>query len=167
MDDDQNIKQVDDSNKNTSAEEVDKRDEKIEELENQVRELDNNWKRALADYQNLQKRVVSDREDYTRYAVSGILLKFLDILDHLEEAAKHVQDKGLDLIIKIYKDALKSEGVEEMERENKNFDPNFDECIEKKEGEKNNIVIQVLKKGYLLRGSILRPAKVVVEVVKN
>lgn len=145
---------------------VDEKDKKIRELENKVKELENNWKRALADYQNLQKQAAVDRDNYVKYGLQGILLKFLDVLDHLEEAEKHIKDEGLDLIIKFFKDVFKSEGVEEMDRIDKVFDPKLEECVERRNGEKDNTVIEILRKGYLLRDKILRPAKVVVEVKK-
>lgn len=165
-DDDKNIKQTtnaDDVKSNKKQEES----REMEELKNKVKELENNWKRALADYQNLQKRVSAERDDYQKYGTQILLLKFLDILDHLEGAAKHINDKGLDLVIKLFKDVLKSEGIEEMERLNQKFDPNFDECIEKREGNKDNIIIEIARKGYKIREKILRPAKVIVEVNKK
>jgi molecular chaperone GrpE len=96
-----------------------------------------------------------------------LLVKFLDILDHLEVAQKHLNDKGLDLVIKLFKDYLKEEGVEEMERLDKTFDPEFDECLDMRQGEKNNIVVEVAKKGYLYKSKVLRVAKVIVEVNKK
>ena len=58
--------------------------------------------------------------------------------------------------------ALKNEGIEVIDCENKPFDPNFHQAImqEKKEGVKPGIVIEVLQKGYLLKDRILRPAMV-------
>ena len=58
--------------------------------------------------------------------------------------------------------ALKNEGIEVIDCENKPFDPNFHQAImqEKKEGVEPGLVIEVLQKGYLLKDRILRPAMV-------
>lgn len=159
------------------------KDIKIQELENKIKELDNNWKRALADYQNLVKRSQEEIVSVVSYGNRHLLIKILEILDHLEEAQKHLSDKGIELVIKLFEDALKSEGVLEMKRLNQKFDPNFDECVDKRPasadppageagamageaGEKNNIIVEVVRRGYLFKDKVMRPAKVVVEVSK-
>lgn len=159
-------KQKKDVQSEERGEKDNEKDVRIKQLEAKIKELDNSWRRALADYQNLQKRVSADRDDYVKYGSALILLKFLDVLDNLKEAAKHIKDKGLDLVINLYENVLKSEGVEEMERLGKEFDPEFDECVEKREGKDNNKIIEIVKNGYLLRGRVLRPSKVIVEVKK-
>ncbi len=143
-----------------------KDNKRIDELESKIAELDNNWRRALADYQNLVKRTQNEKADIALYGNQNIILKFLDILDHLEEAQKHVSDKGIELVIKLFRDALKSEGVSEIECKDCEFNPEFHECVDKRVGEKNNVIIEVVKKGYMLKDRVLRPAKVIVEVNK-
>jgi molecular chaperone GrpE len=165
MNDDQNLKQ--DANTEEVEVQADDKDNKISELENKVKELDNNWRRALADYQNLQKKMIESQLEIAQYGSKNLLVKFLDILDHLEEAQKHLADKGIELVIKLFKDYLKTEGVEEMERMGKVFDPEFDECLDMRQGEKNNIIIEVVKKGYAYKSKVLRVAKVIVEVNKK
>jgi molecular chaperone GrpE len=161
-----NQKQINDDNQQEVEVQKDDKDLKIEELENKVKELDNNWKRALADYQNLQKKMAENQLEMIQYGSRNLLIKFLDILDHLEEAQKHLADKGIELVIKLFKDYLKEEGAEEMERLGKIFDPVYDECLDMRNGEKNNIVIEVAKKGYTYKSKVLRVAKVIVEVNK-
>ena len=58
--------------------------------------------------------------------------------------------------------SLKDVGVEEIDCLNKDFDPNFMQSImvEKKEGVKSNVVIEVLQKGYMLKDRVLRAAMV-------
>lgn len=154
----------------------DDKDKQISELEDKVKELENNWKRALADYQNLTKRTQDEVANIAKYSSQNVIFKFLEILDHLEEAQKHLSDKGIELVIKLFEDALKNEGVLEMKRLNQKFDPNFDECVDKRpasaeatagEGKEENIVVEVIRKGYLIKGKVLRPAKVIVKVKKN
>jgi molecular chaperone GrpE len=150
---------------------ADDKDKKIIELEAKVKELDNNWRRALADYQNLTKRSQEEMVNAVRYGCQNVIFKFLEILDHLEEAQKHLKDKGLELIIAQFKIVFKSEGIVEIEALNKNFDPVYHECLEMRparlparQGDKDNVIIEVARRGYLFKDKVLRPAKVVVEV---
>lgn len=128
-------------------------------LEEKLAEMENNWKRALADYQNLQKRAQEEKLSFAQFANGNILRKLLPILDSLEMMKNHFEDESLQMIIKELKDILEQEGIEEIKSEGANFDPNVMEAVEMVPGEKNK-VIGVLQKGYLLKDRLLRPAKV-------
>lgn len=119
----------------------------------------NNWKKALADYQNLEKRVEAEREERARSANKGVILRLLPVLDTLMIAAKHVQDEGLPLSVKQFLDVLKQEGVEKIEVQGRNFDPALMECLETEEGEGNK-VLEEIRTGFTLNGQVLRPAQV-------
>ena len=123
------------------------------------KELENNWKRALADYRNLEKRVAEEREMFFTFASSSLVLRILPILDNLESLVKHVDDEGLKMTIKDFKRILDEEGVKEIEAEGKDFDAELMEAIEKVEGAKDKVV-EVLQKGYTMKEKILRPARV-------
>jgi len=123
------------------------------------KELENNWKRALADYRNLEKRVAEEREMFFTFANSSLVLRILPILDNLESLVKHVDDEGLKMTIKDFKRILDEEGVKEIEAEGKDFDAELMEAIEKVEGAKDKVV-EVLQKGYTMKEKILRPARV-------
>ena len=123
------------------------------------KELENNWKRALADYRNLEKRVAEEREMFFTFANSSLVLRILPILDNLESLVKHVDDEGLKMTIKDFKRILDEEGVKEIEAEGADFDSEKMEAIEKVEGAKDKVV-EVLQKGYTMKEKILRPARV-------
>jgi len=80
--------------------------EKTEGLNNKINELENKWKRALADYQNLEKRLNDEREQVIKFANFGLIYDILPVLDSLEEAESYIKDNGLDLCIKKFKDIL-------------------------------------------------------------
>jgi molecular chaperone GrpE len=131
----------------------------IENTEAKLKVVEENWKRALADYQNLERRIEKQKHDYIIHANRNLIEKLLTILDDLEVAALHLKNDGLDSIINKLQELLSLEGVRVVEAEGKEFDPTTMECIERVEG-KNNQVIRVEKKGYLFNDQILRPAKV-------
>jgi len=134
---------------------------KIQELEAKVTELEEAYIRARADYANFENRVKQQQSQFIKITTATILSKFMEILDNLEIAAKHIDDSGLDMVIDQIHKLLKEEGVTEVEAHNQEFDPQYMECDEMVTGEKNK-VIQVIRKGYWLDKHLIRPAKVTV-----
>lgn len=124
--------------------------------------LEDQLKRALADYHNLERRVDEERKLLAQLSSAIVIEKFLPILDNLENAQKHLNDQGLEMVIKQFKDVLRSEGVEEIEAEGAQFDPKFHEATEVVQGDKDNIVVKVARKGYKINGKTLRAVQVVV-----
>ena len=134
-------------------------EEQIQELQEKVNELENNWKRALADYSNLQKRFAEEKQDIVRFANSTLILKLLSVLDNLEMLEKHSDDESLPLVVKTFKQALLDEDVKEIEAEGKDFDSATMDAVEMVSGESGK-VIEVSQKGYILKDKVLRPARV-------
>jgi len=136
-------------------------EKQIKELETKVEILENSWKRALADYKNLEKRTADEKESFLTFVKMQVVESFLPFFDNLEMIEEHSKDEGLKLTLKELKKTLFSLGVEEIEAEGKDFDHNFMEAVEMQKGEKNK-VLKIIQKGYLLNGNLLRPAKVAV-----
>lgn len=132
---------------------------KIEELERKVLELEDRWKRALADYDNLRKRVEKEKEEFVKYAAGRVIGKFLNVYDDLKICSRHLKDKGLDLICAHFDEVLKSEGVEKILALGEDFNPQIMEAVEIIEGPEGK-VIEVVQEGYRLGEKILRPARV-------
>lgn len=135
-----------------------KRDE-IKQLQAQIEELDNKWKRALADYQNLEKRIEKEKESLVKFLNASLIDKLLAVLDDLERAEIHLKNKGLTISVNQFKEVLQTEGVEEIKAQGENFNPETMDCTELVKGPKN-IVREVVLKGYKLNDKVLRPAKV-------
>jgi molecular chaperone GrpE len=132
---------------------------KIADLEKAVIVLTNKWKRALADYQNLEKRVNKEQKDLIKFTNAALIDKFLSVLDHLEKAEDHLKDKGLIIAVDQFRQVLAAENVSQIKALNKNFDPIKMDCVEVVKGKKDK-VIEVIQKGYLINDKVLRPAKV-------
>lgn len=129
------------------------------QLEERIVDLENKWKRALADYANLEKRIGREKEEFTKFATLVLIDKILEVLPDLERAQAHLKDQGLELAIGKLRKILKEEGLEEIEALGKKFDAQLMGCVEKVKGEENQVV-EVVSKGYKLHGRVLRPAKV-------
>ena len=141
-------------NEDKSKDEVVRLKQKIEELENQV-------KRIFADYQNLEKRVASERREWLIKANKDLILRLLPALDFLLLSSKHIEDEGLKLSIQKFFDILKEEGVEKIEIIGLNFDPHKMEAIKIVPGEENKVV-EELRPGFEMGENVLRPAQVTV-----
>jgi len=125
----------------------------------QVEELTNCWKRAIADYQNLEKRYEKEKSDFVQFANTNLILKLLTALDHLERVQAYLKDDGLDLAIKELRRVLTEEGLDETEVVSKEFNPEEMEAVELVDGEEERVV-EVVNKGYKLKGRVIRVAKV-------
>lgn len=122
-------------------------------------ELENNYRRVLADYQNQERRFKEGQSLIVKFANATLLEKILLNIDSLEMAQSHLKDAGLDMVIKQFLETLKTEGLQLIESDNKPFDPMTMDCIEVVPGKKD-AVVETVSKGYLLFDKVLRPAKV-------
>ena len=122
-----------------------------EELENQVAsteteepkdmvpkqdydELDDRYKRILAEFENFKKRSGKEREGLYNSILSDVVEGILPVLDNLENAMKvETQDeeykKGIELVIKQFQEFLTSKGVEEIKAIGETFDPELHEAV--------------------------------------
>ncbi|PIR79978.1 MAG: nucleotide exchange factor GrpE [Candidatus Levybacteria bacterium CG10_big_fil_rev_8_21_14_0_10_35_13] len=152
-----------------------KNKKKVQEKENEELEsLGNQLKRALADYQNLEKRITEEKNSWIKSANKDLLLKLLPGLDSLILAEVHTNDEGVKLSIKHFLDALEQVGVKKIETVGKDFDPKVMEAVSTQEvdpstgsGQREGRVVEELRAGYTLNESVLRPAQVVVGSAKQ
>jgi len=146
---------------------------KVKELEKERDEYKDRLLRLQAEFNNYLKRTRREMEEFRERAHEGVICDVLYILDNIEralEAAEKGADReslleGMKLIHKQFKEVLNRFGVEEVKALNCKFDPNFHQAVMKVEGndkEKDEMVLQEIEKGYLLKGKLLRPSKVVV-----
>jgi len=132
----------------------------VETLKKALDDCKTKYLRALADYQNLEKRVIQEKEEVRRFANSMLILQLLPFLDHLEKAEIFIKDPGLKMIKDNFGNFLKNQGLQEIDILNKEFDPNLAEAIDIVQGDKDNQVIEIIRKGYLYHDKILRVAQV-------
>lgn len=155
------LKEVDDAS--------DKLLKEIEDLKLEVNRLKNAYAKAYADTENVKKRLEAEAATNKKYRIQSFAKEVLPAIDNLERALAACSDdsdaglkKGIEMVYDQLIKSLKDEGVEEIDCLNKDFDPNFEQSImvEKKEGVKSNVVIEVLQKGYMLKDRVLRAAMV-------
>jgi molecular chaperone GrpE len=128
--------------------------------------------RALADNENFKRRIQRETEEVRRYATENVLADLLPVLDNLALAIEHAGDDkacknlvmGVDMTRKIFLDVLKRHGLECVGACGEAFDPAKHEAIGTvcEEGGQDDCVAKVAQSGYVLKGRVIRPAKVLV-----
>lgn len=125
--------------------------------------------RALADYDNLNKRVDRERRDLIKIASVGVIIKLLPVIDNLESAQVHLKDQGLAISILEFKKVLNEEGLVEIKPKiGELFDENTMEAIEVVPGTSDNTIAETILIGWKFEdGTIVRHAKVKVSKKNN
>ena len=122
----------------------------------------------MADYQNLVKRIDTDKKDFVKFATANIISKLLPSLDILELSATHSQDQGVQMAVKQFQDVLFAEGLQEISpKVGDTFDHEIHECVETLPGEPDNTIAEIITKGYKINDYVIRPAKIKAYVKDN
>jgi molecular chaperone GrpE len=139
-----------------------KKDVRKKTKKDEFKDLKNQLARALADYDNLRKRVEREREQVERIVGARFALKALSVFDMLEDAQKHLKDSGISLTIEEFEKVLKDEGVEKIEAgPGTKFDEELHEAVEVVKTGKDGKIADVVLTGWKFRdGPVIRPTKV-------
>lgn len=130
--------------------------------EQMVQELTERWQRAVADYQNLERRAVELEERARGLAIVRVVRELLPVFDALDRAAEH--DEGARHVRKTLVTQLQNMGVEKQENGSGSFDPNLHEAVGFDPEGDAEIISDVQLPGYYLNGLVIRPMHVVVGV---
>lgn len=156
--------------KNETEQNEEKDVSKNDELQAKYDELNSKYIRLAADFDNYRKRQEQERENLLKYGAENTLKKLIEVLDNFdrgEKAIEKVEDcqkvkESFNLVLKQMKDTLTKLGLEVIETEGKEFDPNFHEAVmqtptnEHPEG----TIINELQKGYKIGDKVLRASLV-------
>jgi molecular chaperone GrpE len=125
--------------------------------------------RLQAEFENYRKRVLREQTQAIEMAAEPLIRKLLEVLDEFELALMAAEQKpefdkflrGVELVYAKLADTLRSEGLEPIEAEGKRFDPALHEALMGSgAGDGEPVVADVLRRGYTLRGRVIRPAGV-------
>ncbi len=128
--------------------------------------------RSQADFDNFKKRSAREKEDAIKYANSSLLERLIAIVDNFElglAAAKSEGEKspvysGMSMVFKQLSDFLADNGLQPIDAEGQQFDPNLHEAIahEASPSVAEGVVLRQMRRGYKLKDRLLRPSSVVV-----
>lgn len=165
-------KKKDEIKKEETNEKVNNKTEKKEKEivpKQEYDELNDRYKRILAEFENYKKRSEKERKGLYNSILADVVEVILPVVDNLENAAKvETEDanykQGVELVLKQFKDVLKSKGVEEIKTVGETFDPELHEAVssiqDENLGEKE--IAQEYRKGYKIGSKVIRHSMVVV-----
>ncbi len=149
----------------------------LEELKNKCEEYLSGWKRAMADYQNLQKDTAVQKAELIKSANVGLILALLPLLDNFKMAFKSIPESEVDSawvvgfshIKKQLETLLSDYGVESVLTEGQKFNILEHEAVgtETIEDKDDQVVLSETKPGYKLNGRVIQVAKVIVNHLKD
>ena len=144
-----------------------KKDSEIEKLKAELEQKNDVLLRTAAEFDNYKKRTEREKSGVAEYARAGIIKQLLPILDNIDRAAgadKESPDyiKGIELIVKQFEGLSEKIGIEEIAKQGDTFDPNLHEAVMHIEDENlgENVIAEVLQKGYKTGDTIIRHAMV-------
>ncbi|CDE60773.1 protein GrpE [Fusobacterium sp. CAG:439] len=164
---DEDIKQEASENTEENSE---KNNSELDELQKKYDTLNQQYLRLAADFDNYRKRQEHEREELLKFGTENALKKMIEVLDNFErgkKALENVEDcrtvkDSFDLVHKQVVEALTKLGLEVIETEGKEFDPNFHDAVMQTptSDKPEHTIINELQKGYKMGDKVLRPALV-------
>jgi molecular chaperone GrpE len=156
------------------AEELTELTLKLQESQRQSEEFKASWMRSVADLENFRRRVVREKEDLRKFALSSLIEALLPVLDNLmlglDSARTHHPEanaviEGVDMVQTQLLNVLSEHGVERIQpKAGAVFDPNFQECVAHLPSDTipEGAVMALHRVGFKLNDRLMRPASVVV-----
>ena len=139
---------------------------KVEEQTAALAAAEDKYLRLAAEYDNFRKRTAKERENLFADVYADALAVFLPVIDNLERAAQYSDGenvtKGVAMTLKSVSESLEKLGITEIEALGKPFDPALHNAVLHVEDESvgENVVVEVLQKGYRKGDRVLRYAMV-------
>lgn len=145
--------------------------EEYDRLTQQAKQAQDEYVRAVAEFDNTKKRLHREKEEFAKYAAESLVRELLPILDSLDQALVAVDKqsdpqsviKGVHLIYRQLLGLLNKEGVARIPTVGEPFDPHRHEAVaqvDAQDGVKDQTVVEEVQVGYTMHGKIIRPAMV-------
>ncbi len=151
-------------------EEIDPKDQKINELQQLADENEEKYLRLYAEFENYKRRIQKENEINKTYQAQRVLTDILPAIDNIERALQIEGDdetfkslqKGVQMVHESLINALKDNGLEVIKTEGEAFDPNIHQAVVQDDNPdfKSGEITQELQKGYKLKDRVLRPSMV-------
>lgn len=156
----------------TEVEVLSPKSSEVTELMEKLQETEQRMLRAQADFENFKRRSRLEKEELLKYASSKLVTGLLPVLDNFQlaltadTADAESLKKGIQMVFRQMQSVLEGEGLQALEAIGQTFDPNFHEAVMQVEqaDAASGIVVEELRKGYLLQDKVIRPAMVKVSL---
>ena len=162
--------------KKPNPEEIDKRISTLEttQLEKENSDLKEKWQRALADYQNLERRTQVEISQRVSDKTNGLLLNFINIYEDFIRAEnslskEKIDTTGIQAVIKNMESLLAENNIKPIDAIGEIFDPQIHEAVSMVEDDAldDGTITHEVSKGYISGKAILKPSKVIVSKKQN
>ena len=157
------------NNEEVENAEVKENQEKVLHSNEEYDELNDRYKRVLAEFENFKKRSQKERESLYNSVLGDIITGMLPAIDNLENAVKaeskdEQYKQGVELVEKQFKEFLNKHNVEEIPAEGQIFDPSLHDAVgsAQDESKQSQEIVQEYRKGYKIGSKVLRHSMVVV-----
>lgn len=156
-----------------------------EKSKQEAEEFKAGWQRAQADYQNLKKESENMRGEWVRMSEQQIVEDFLPVYDNFNKAFNvetrliaSLPDgggetkfenwkKGIEYIMKQYWKVLQDHGVETIKTVGEMFDTSLHEAVGEEDGEVEDKILKEVESGYIMKGKVIKVAKVIISKINN
>ncbi|MBI1931851.1 MAG: nucleotide exchange factor GrpE [Ignavibacteriales bacterium] len=154
-----------------SAEEKVEEINKISELEDKIKSLQDTLLRKAADFENYKRRTENDQLNLLKYAAESFILKVLPIYDDLNRSVQHLGEdsfesvkEGLKLIFDKFTKILEEQGIKKIDAKGQEFNVEFHEALLQQPSKEfpANTVIEEVDPGYIYKDRVIKHSKVIV-----
>lgn len=152
--------------------ELEKAEQKISGLEEQVKELQDKFLRKVAEFENYKRRVENDQFNLITYGAESFIVKLLPVIDDFERSLQHIDNanssesikEGIRLVYEKMLKVLDEQGVKKMESVGNPFNVDFHDALMQRKDitVKPHTVLEEIEPGYIYRDKVIRHAKVIV-----
>ncbi|MEW7874505.1 nucleotide exchange factor GrpE [Staphylococcus aureus] len=161
---------IEETSDDNVIEEIDPKDQKINELQQLADENEEKYLRLYAEFENYKRRIQKENEINKTYQAQRVLTDILPAIDNIERALQIEGDdetfkslqKGVQMVHESLINALKDNGLEVIKTEGEAFDPNIHQAVVRDDNPdfESGEITQELQKGYKLKDRVLRPSMV-------
>ena len=151
---------------------IGKAEEKIAELELQVKDYQDKLLRKAAEFENYKRRTENDQFNLINYAAESFITKLLPVVDDFERSMEHIEDidnnkavkDGIKLVYDKLLKLLSEQGVKKMKTKGEPFNVDYHDALMQRKDDSvpPHTVIEEIESGYLYREKVIRHAKVIV-----
>ena len=155
---------------------VEKLKQEVEEKDKRLREYIAAYKEKSGEDDDFRKRLEKDNDVRLDQFKANLFARLVPILDNLNRAiqtassSKEALQQGVELVAKQYARELKNNGVEQIDTQNRKFNPQTDEVVmteDTSDPERDNMIVQELEPGYIFKEKLIKAARVKVANIQK
>jgi len=155
---------------------VEKLKQEVEEKDKRLREYIAAYKEKSGEDDDFRKRLEKDNDVRLDQFKANLFARLVPILDNLNRAiqtassSNEAPQQGVELVAKQYARELKNNGVEQIDTQNRKFNPQTDEVVmteDTSDPERDNMIVQELEPGYIFKEKLIKAARVKVANIKK